>query len=250
MLPHWLLISFFTFFSLLAVIAVGAGAARFWRAMVAQAPVTSPAKGLGESIVTALKNVVLHKDFTVCTTERSRSVSHMCVFYGFIALAIVPIWIVTARINPLLQDFVYPFSFWNPWRMLANVGGVVVLAGCGLMIRDRLKKSDQGGRSSFFDWMLIGTIALVVLTGFLSEVLHYARMEPHRQGVYFLHLVLVFALLIYLPYSKFAHLVYRTTAMAYAEYSGRTSEAPAAEATTTGELDNKAHEPQVEPSTA
>ena len=64
----------------------------------------------------------------------------------------------------------------------------------------------------------------VVVTGFMSEALHYARLEPHRQIAYFLHLVVVFALLMYLPYSKFAHLIYRTTAMVYAECSGRNAE--------------------------
>ena len=227
-LPHWLLISFFTIVSVLVFLAIVAGVVRFWRAMKAadaQAGNTTPAKGLGPSILSALKSILVHDNFSECTTERSRLLSHLCVFYGFLALFAVAIWVVTAVVtagyNPLIRDdFVYPFNFWNPWRMLANLGGLAVVAGCGLMIWERVTKSEQVA-STFFDWALLGTLLAVVLTGFLSEVLHYTRMEPHRQIIYFIHLVTVFALLTYLPYSKFALLVYRTTAMFYAEHSGR-----------------------------
>ena len=234
MLPHWLLISFFTLFSLLALAAIIAGVVRFWRALKAadaRAGITTPAKGVGQSIVATLKKVLTHDDFTMCTTARSRAVSHYCVFYGFLSLLLVAFWVVTIRINPLARgDFVYPFNFWNPWRMLANLGGAVLVVGCLLMIYERLKRAGQGDVNTYFDWAFLGTLFAVVLTGFASEVLHYVRMEPHRQIVYFIHLVCVFSLLMYLPYSKFAHLVYRTTAMVYVEHSGRNAAAPAAAA--------------------
>ena len=131
-------------------------------------------------------------------------------------------WVITARINPLVQgQFVYPFGFWNPWKMLANLGGIAVLGGGLLMAFERLKDGERLSVATFSSWVLLGLLLIVVLTGFVSEALHYLRLEPHRHIAYFVHLVFVFALLIYLPYSKFAHIVYRTVAMVHAEYSGR-----------------------------
>jgi quinone-modifying oxidoreductase subunit QmoC len=230
-LPHWLLISFFTFFGVLVLLAVVVGAARFWRAMKAadaRAGITAPAQGVAPSIAAALKDILMHNHFTSCTTQGARFISHLCVFYGFIALFVVAIWVITAKFNPLIQDrFVYPFSFWNPWRILANLGGAALVAGCLLMIWERLRGNKHAGAGTFFDWAFLGTLLAVAFTGLAAEALHYARLEPHRHIVYFIHLVFVCTLLLYLPYSKFAHLIYRTTAMAYAQYCGRNWGAPA-----------------------
>ena len=37
---------------------------------------------------------------------------------------------------------------------------------------------------TFSDWAFLGMLLAVALTGFLSELLHYARMEPHREIAY------------------------------------------------------------------
>ncbi len=233
MVPQWLLIAFFGFFSALVLLAVVVGVMRFWRALKAADAgngASPPTKELFSSVVATLKSVLTHDDFTPCGAARPRYLSHLLVFYGFIAMFAVSLWVMTAPINPLLQDFVYPFNFWNPWRMLANLGGLAVLAGCALMIRERLLDLDSDRPTSFntyFDWAFVWTLLAVVATGFTAEILHYARLEPHRLGVYYLHLLLVFALLMYLPYSKFAHMIYRTTAMVYTDYSGRKNRMPA-----------------------
>ncbi|MHC4696076.1 MAG: quinone-interacting membrane-bound oxidoreductase complex subunit QmoC [Planctomycetota bacterium] len=228
--PHWMLNTFFGVFSILVLVAVIAGIRRFWRAMKAAVPrsqLAAPAKSLIPSIVATLKSIVAHNKFALCTQAHSRFLSHLCVFFGFIALSLVTIWVITARYNPLIQgDFVYPFSFWNPWKILANVGGAALALGCLLMMRDRLRDPEQISTGSYFDWLLISKLLLVVITGYITEVLHYLRLEPHRHIAYFVHLVFVFTVLMYLPYSKLAHLAYRCTAMVFAEHSGRNGGAP------------------------
>jgi nitrate reductase gamma subunit len=127
-----------------------------------------------------VKRILTHEKFTSCTAEHTRPLSHFLVFFGFVALSVVTFWVITGPINPLLQDrFVYPFSFWSPWKILANTGGVAVLAGCVLMIRDRLYHKDNAGNSTFFDWAFVWTLFAVVVSGFITEGMHYLRMVPH-----------------------------------------------------------------------
>jgi len=224
--PHWFLNSFFGLFGLLALLAAAIGVTRFARAL-RRSPAwgrnPQPVKGFGASLLYTLRKIITHENFTYCETDHRRSISHFSVFYGFLALTLVTIWVITGPYNPLISgDFIYPFSFWSPWKLLANLGGLAVLAGLLMMIWDRLYFGHLAGTSSYFDWALVWILFLVVASGFTTEILHYLRMVPHRHVAYFVHLVFAFTLLIYLPYSKLAHLLYRTTAMIFAERYGRT----------------------------
>jgi quinone-modifying oxidoreductase, subunit QmoC len=224
-LPHWVINTFFGFFSILTIVASVFGVRRFWAALVAGDPRGGePAFGktLPQSILATFRRVFTHEDFTACAKERTRSSSHLLVVFGFLALGVVAFWVVVLRINPFVGDgMVYPFNFWSPWKILANIGGGALLAGCGLMIFNRLKDGKYAGANRYSDWFLIVTLTLVVVSGFACEVTHFIRLEPHRHAIYFAHLVLIFTLLMYLPYSKLAHVIYRTTAMVFAEYTGR-----------------------------
>jgi quinone-modifying oxidoreductase subunit QmoC len=226
--PHWLLNTFFLFFTVLALLAAIAGVRRFWRALRSSAThdgVFTPVKGLWPSIVSVMKSVITHERFSGCTSAHTRFLSHLLVFFGFLALCVVTLWVITSGVNPLAKRaFTYPFDFWSPWKILANIGGAAVLIGCIRMIYERLKDSVHVGKGKYFDWAFVMTLALVVVTGFATELLHYGRLEPHRHVIYFVHLVLAFGLLVYLPYSKFAHLLYRTTALVFAEHTGRAAE--------------------------
>ncbi len=243
MFPHWLLNGFFIFFFVLVLIAAVTGVRRFWRALKSSHPsavVNPPAQGMAASLFATLKRILTHDDFAICTRSRSRFLSHLGVFFGFLDLSVVTLWVITSGFNPLIRsDFVYPFGFWSPWKILANLGGAALLLGCLLMIGDRIRDSERTdvGLGTYNDWAFLITLLLVTVSGFFTELLHYLRLEPHRHVIYFVHLVLVFVLLVNLPFSKFAHIIFRATALVFTEMIGRKRAAtpPAAKASPVGE---------------
>jgi len=225
-LPHFALNSFFLFFGLLTFAATLVGVMRFWRTMKKTASnhsVLSSTKPLLSSIGSVLIHIVWRKNLAMCTKTEWRFSAHLLASFGFVSLFAVALWVINLILNPLTPDgFTYPLSFWSPWKILANLGGLALVAGCLLMIWNRLKKDEQAKDNGYFSWFFISLLLLVATTGFVIEIMHYARMIPHRHIAYFIHLVLVFALLFYAPYSKFAHLIYRFTAMVFVERSEQT----------------------------
>jgi quinone-modifying oxidoreductase subunit QmoC len=227
MYPHWLLNIFFFAFTALALLGGIIGVIRFWKALKRANPIakgTGEEKGILPSLGTVLGKIFRHENFDQCTASSSRYWAHLCVFFGFAGLTMVTLWVITSGVNPIIgDDFVYPFAFLSPWKILANLGGLAVLAGCLLMINDRIKNSDKASSGSYADWVLLSSLLAVLITGFATEALHYVRLEPHRHIAYFVHLVFVGALLFYLPYSKLAHMLYRTVALTFVEHTGRGS---------------------------
>lgn len=237
-LPQWLLIALFAPFLFLVAVVMILGVTRFWRDLKARDRETGfigERRSLAESIRSAARSILLHAEFDRCTADHPRMNSHRLVLFGFAGLLVVDLWVLTARFNPLLRGaFAYPFNFWSPWKILANLAGAAMLIGCTLMVRDRLARDRvaRAGRSgalpvgtwfvgTWFDWMFLALALAALLTGFACEILHYLRVDPLRYATYVIHLATVFALLVLLPYSKFAHMIYRATAMVYAAHTGR-----------------------------
>ena len=227
--PHWLLIGFFTFFWGFSVLLGLVGVSRFWTAMAradAAAGRDRSGKGLVSSAIQIFKDILFHNRFAKCKTLASRRSAHLYAFYGFLALFLVSGWavIVLYVINPLAEDpLLYPFPFLDPAKVFANLGALALVLGCILAIRERLKDETAAGKSTEFDWMFLGILLIVGITGIFVEALRYAQLQAVGYTVYFVHLIFAFMLLVYLPYSKFAHLLYRTVALIYVEYSGRTN---------------------------
>ena len=86
--------------------------------------------------------------------------------------------------------------------------------------RKKMEKEDKAA-PTFYDWFLIWVIAAVGITGLGAELLRWADFGVLAYLTYYLHLVAVFMLFFYMPYTTFAHMVYRTLAMVHERMTAR-----------------------------
>jgi quinone-modifying oxidoreductase subunit QmoC len=172
--------------------------------------------GFVQALIRVVPTIAKHNRFSECGENKERATAHMMVLYGFIGLFIVTNCFFAAEWIFHIEG---PYSQINPVKWLGNLGGIALLIGGGLMIAKRLGQKEQ--TTSYKDWYLLGLVMMLGGTGLLTEMLRLGHMYGLSALVYFLHLIFVWALFAYTPFSKLAHLVYRTVAMTYQEYSGR-----------------------------
>jgi len=180
--------------------------------------------GLLRSLGAVIKDQILtHVKFKDCEANQDRYLGHLLIFYGFVGLFIVTAFVATAYWADKfgIIDFATPMAMWNPVKILANVAGIALIVGLVYVTRMRINADPKKTVNSYYDWYLIGVIWAVVITGFLAQIFRLADAAALAYIVYYLHLVTVFMLFAYLPWSKLAHLVYRTVALAYARQIGR-----------------------------
>jgi len=170
-----------------------------------------------QALLRVIPTILKHDKFNECEANKDRATPHMMVLYSFIAL-----FIVTAVCGMMLYlgGSPGPYSQLNPIKWLANIGGVALTIGGGIMIKNRLDKKDDE-ITSYKDWFILVIVFALGLTGMLTEMARLAHMAVVSYFFYYLHLIAIFELFAFLPYSKMAHLVYRLTAMTYAEYGNR-----------------------------
>lgn len=173
-------------------------------------------KEFGSAIIKILPTILKHSKFSECGENKDRYTAHLMVFYSFIGLFIVTNIFFVALYILHLEG---PYSQINPVKWLANISGIALIVGACLMIQSRMNKKDQ--TNSYKDWYLIGLVLGLGVTGMLTEITRLAHMAGISYALYFTHLIFVFNLFAFLPFSKLAHFVYGTLALAYAEYSNR-----------------------------
>jgi quinone-modifying oxidoreductase, subunit QmoC len=221
-----------TVFILTAIFAAASafvGIKRLWSGMKAQAGEMKSTGSLVGDIISSITTILAHSKFADCNVNRMRQWGHMLLFYSFAGLAVVTTWAIIylygfelLGIQPFgpfhFGESPYPNS--DPVKILALISSIAFAAGVVILLLNRVAKAGKAGMGSYFDWIFLLIVVGVGATGMLSWALRLADMSAGYL-VYYFHLVFIWSLFAYAPYSKFAHLFYRTTAMVFARHSGR-----------------------------
>ena len=161
-----------------------------------------------------LPEVLVQKRYTKCddnSVDAEKPLykywAHMALFWGFLGLAGATV------LDYGINDFGLTIPRTVP-RVLGIVAGIVMMAGAGYFMYKRMKKDEVFSTYSHFsDWAFLVLLFFGGLTGFMVTGFMYANMPWPTYISLVVHLMVAFDLLLMLPFTKFAHALYRPFAM-------------------------------------
>jgi len=205
------------FFFAVAVLAKGLLA--YWKDINEADPWKAKVEGnLVGNLIATLKDILWHNRFRLCETTYKRSTNHLFVMFGFIFLAVVTGW---GFLNEWVFHIESPYFLLSPIKLLAMAGTAALLYGIFNIIKERQVNAEKSGLGGYYDWLFIYVVFAVGATGLGAWLFRLVGIKILAYPTYFLHLTSVFFLFFYAPYTKMAHMVYRTAAMLHARMSGR-----------------------------
>ncbi len=210
--PHNLLVSMFGAVSAWVVLALGVGAVKFWKDW-------SPGPGSSAATLEAVQNTLTLKYLDGghgegCNEADDRFTQlrrrfHHLTFYGFM---------LCFASTSLATVYHYAFGLKAPYAtdslivLLGVAGGIGLLIGpLGLFVLNIRRHPDHGDRAQ--KAMDHGLIWLLFFTSLTGLALLIWRDTTAMTSLLAIHLGVVMALFLTMPYGKFAHGVYRCVAL-------------------------------------
>jgi len=169
----------------------------------------------------AITETISHKRFRECGANYNRVIGHLPLLFSFLALLVVTGYSFVRKdlVGAFVEGLHGAIPLTDPVKILANIGAIALIVGVGILWANRSKmEEEQGTTATFYDWFLIVEIMSVGVTGLAAEIFRLIPVPVLAYTFYFMHLVSIFMLFLYMPYTKFAHLVYRTFAMAFEKF--------------------------------
>ncbi|MCI0469329.1 MAG: quinone-interacting membrane-bound oxidoreductase complex subunit QmoC [Nitrospirae bacterium] len=215
--------------ALFAAVSFTVGIKKYWADMSKNYG-TNQNGSILSSIINTITEFLAHKKFKKCEVTKGRATSHFLIFYAFAGLAITTALSIVYLYGHKffgIQPFLFfnfgesPYPLNDPLKILGNFSALALLIGITLVILNRMKNKEKADIGGYYDWLFISVVFAIMATGILAELLRLANIASLAYPIYFAHLVFVFFLFAYAPFSKMAHMVYRMTALVFARHAGR-----------------------------
>jgi citrate/tricarballylate utilization protein len=214
LMPHNAIAALFGAAFLYAILALVMSVRAFWRDIGEPIGMKTNTKSLFQAIRDAGELRYLDGGGVGCfnkdehPTDR-RKLFHHLTFYGF-ALCFVATCVATLYHYLLAREA--PYAWWDLPVVLGTLGGIGLLIGpIGLLVakstRDPVLSDEQRyGMDAAF-------IVMLLLTSFTGLLLLVLRETAAMGPLLAVHIGVVFALFITMPYGKFVHGIYRFVAL-------------------------------------
>ncbi len=228
-LRHSFVDGFFVLGNIVIFLFAAIGFRRFWKGLTANGePIRMK---FIPAFISTYFEILGHARFNKCEANKARYWGHLLLFFGFVGAMIttgcifvfifIPHYLNLLGLESLHSFFTVPIELPNPVKILGALSGIGLVVGGGWLILRRWTNRDDVGANGYADYLFLYMLFFVGLTGMLSWLTRLSGVAMLAYAVYFLHLLVVYFLLWYMPYSKFAHMFYRTLALTYAKMIGR-----------------------------
>jgi citrate/tricarballylate utilization protein len=214
-MPHNIMVLIFGVTFIYAIVAIAAGALAFWRDIGEPVAALGAPQPLWQATKDAAHLKYLDGGEGGCASSETepkdrRKLFHHLTFYGF-ALCFAATVVATGYHYFLGREA--PYAWYDLPVILGTLGGLgLVIGPIGLLAAK--KERDQDLLDPGSTGMDVAFIFMLFATGLTGLALLFLRESSFMAPLLALHLGVVCALFLLLPYSKFVHGIYRFLALA------------------------------------
>lgn len=222
LMPHNAMAVLFGAAFLYAMIAIAMGIRNFWRDIGEPARTLTKPTSLWQAIKDASSLRYLDGGGVGCMNDEdkptdTRRFYHHLTFYGFLLCFAAT---TTATGYHYLLGLEAPYPWYDLPVLLGTLGGLGLVIGPIGLLRAKYQRDSELVEALSYG-MDVGFLVMLLLTSITGLLLLVLRATPAMGMLLALHIGIVFALFITMPYGKFVHGFYRFLALVrYAKERG------------------------------